>query len=131
MFWWLAGLIIFLPIIELYGLVTVGSWIGPLPTILIVIATGVIGSYLAKREGLQTYRLLMLRLQNGEMPTDTLLDGVLILVGGIFLILPGFLTDIAGFLLIFPYTRGIVKLLAKRWLDKKIRTGEWMWIHRR
>lgn len=131
MFWWLAGLIIFLPIIELYGLITVGSWIGPLPTILIVIATGVIGSYLARREGLQTYRLLMLRLKNGEMPTDTLLDGVLILVGGIFLILPGFLTDIAGFLLIFPYTRGIVKLLAKRWLDKKIRTGEWMWIHRR
>lgn len=131
MFWWLAGLIIFLPIIELYGLVTVGSWIGPLPTILIVIATGVIGSYLARREGLQTYRLLMLRLKNGEMPTDTLLDGVFILVGGIFLILPGFLTDIAGFLLIFPYTRGIVKLLAKRWLDKKIRTGEWMWIHRR
>ncbi|SEM97238.1 FxsA family protein [Lihuaxuella thermophila] len=131
MFWLIVGIIILVPVIELWGLITVGSWIGPFPTILLVIATGVIGGYLARREGLNTYRLAMIQLRNGELPADTLLDGACILAGGIFLLTPGFFTDLIGFILVFPYTRGMAKLLIKRWLNKKIRSGHFSWYRKR
>lgn len=131
MFWLIVAVIILVPVIELWGLITVGNWIGPFPTILLVITTGFIGGYLARREGLYTYRLAMIQLRNGELPGEALLDGVCILVGGVFLLTPGFFTDILGFLLVFPYTRGIVKLFLKRWFEKKIRDGSLIWIRRK
>ncbi len=131
MFWLIVGIIILVPIIELWGLITVGNWIGPFPTILLVIATGVIGGYLARREGLNTYRLAMIQLRNGELPGDTLLDGACILAGGVFLLTPGFFSDILGFVLVFPYTRGIVRLFLKRWLNKKIQSGNFIWYRKR
>ncbi|MBA4495286.1 FxsA family protein [Paenactinomyces guangxiensis] len=131
MFWLIVSVIIVIPVIELWGLITVGSWIGAFPTILLVIATGVIGGYLARREGIHTYRLFMIQLRNGELPGDTLLDGACVLVGGVFLLTPGFFTDIIGFLLLFPYSRGIIKLFLKRWFNKKIRNGNFIWNRRR
>jgi UPF0716 protein FxsA len=123
MFWLIVGLIILIPVLELWGLITVGHWIGPLPTILLVIASGVLGGYLMRREGMRTWRLLMIQLKNGELPGATLLDGALILAGGIFLLTPGFFTDIVGFILVFPWTRPIVRHLIQRWLKKKMRQG--------
>jgi UPF0716 protein FxsA len=123
MFWLIVGLIILIPVLELWGIITVGHWIGPLPTILLVIASAVLGGYLARREGMRTWRLLMIQLKNGELPGATLLDGALILAGGIFLLTPGFFTDIVGFILVFPWTRPIVRHLIQRWLKKKLRQG--------
>lgn len=131
MFWLIVALIILVPTIELWGLITVGGWIGAGPTILLVIATGVLGGYLAKREGLHTYQLAMIQLRNGEIPGDTLIDGLLILVGGLMLLTPGFFTDIFGFLLIFPLTRGIVKMFVIKGITKKINEGSIIWIRRK
>lgn len=126
----LISAIIIIPALEIWGLIAIGGWIGPLPTILLVFLTAVLGAYFAKREGWNTYRLAMIQLQNGELPGAILIDGVCILSGGILLITPGFFTDVAGFLLIFPYTRSIVKHLIIRWLKRKMDRGEIIWYRR-
>jgi UPF0716 protein FxsA len=104
-------LIIIVPAAEIAFLLVSGQLIGTWPTILLIILTGVIGSYLAKKQGLVAYRLLQQQLQSGQMPGDALLDGICILVGGILLLTPGFLTDIVGFVLLFPITRVYIKKL--------------------
>lgn len=129
-FWVIISAIIFIPALEIWGFIKIGGWIGPLPTILLVFLTAVLGAYFARREGWNTYRLAMIQLQNGELPGQTLIDGVCILSGGILLITPGFFTDIVGFLLVFPYTRSIVKHLIIRWLKQKIERGEIIWYRR-
>jgi UPF0716 protein FxsA len=127
-FWFIVLAIIFVPVIELWGLIKVGEWIGAFPTILLVIATGVIGGYLAKREGWATIQLLRKQLKNGEPPGETLLEGASILAGAVLMITPGFFSDILGFFLIFPYTRRIVAYLLTRWLYYKWERGEiWIW----
>lgn len=125
MFWWIVGFIILIPVIELWGLITVGQWIGAWPTVLLVIATGVLGGYLARREGWQTYRLAQMQLQKGELPGEALLDGAAILAGAILLITPGFFSDVIGFFLLFPYTRAIIRLLLKKWIQQKLARGHW------
>lgn len=131
LFWVIVASIILIPTLELWGLITVGQTIGVIPTILLVILTGVIGGYLAKREGIRTYRLVMVQMRNGELPGEALLDGLMILAGGIFLLTPGFFTDFIGLFLLIPYTRAIVKLFIKRWLMHRIRHGHFTWIRRR
>ncbi len=116
-------LVILVPAIELWGIITVGRFIGAGPTVLIVILTGILGGYFAKRQGWQTFRLAQIQLNRGELPADALLDGVCILAGGVLLITPGFFTDILGLLLLIPLSRGIIKLWTKAYLLKKIRTG--------
>lgn len=116
-------MLITVPIIEIWGMLKVGEWVGAGPTVLAVIATGVVGGYLAKQQGLQTWRLAQLQMQQRELPGEAILDGVCILVGGILLLTPGFFTDAIGFILILPLTRGIVKLWLKCWLQKLIREG--------
>ncbi|MHC0037385.1 FxsA family protein [Pseudoneobacillus sp. C159] len=113
-------LIIIIPAAEISFLLVSGRIIGTWPTIFLIIFTGVIGSYLAKKQGLSVYRQLQQQLQMGEMPGETILDGICILVGGIFLLAPGFLTDIMGFLLLFPVTRVYFKKFMKKKFHAKI-----------
>jgi UPF0716 protein FxsA len=120
MFWILVVIFIVVPAIELWGLITVGSWIGPIPTILLVIFTGIVGVYFAKREGLSTWRKAQEQMSRGEMPGDALLDGACILVGGVLLLTPGFFTDVTGFLLVFPYSRKFIRFLLKKWMFKRV-----------
>lgn len=101
---------------ELLGIIIVGKWIGAWYTLGLILFTTLIGLWLAKKEGLQTLQLLRLQLSRHEVPRQSLLDGVCILAGSILLITPGFLTDLIGFLLLFPYTRGVFKA----WLFKKL-----------
>ncbi|OYD08401.1 FxsA family protein [Paludifilum halophilum] len=115
--------LILIPALEIWGLVTVGSWIGAWPTVLAVIVTGVVGGYLARWQGLQTIRLAQIQLRNNELPGEALLEGICILSGGLLLLTPGFFTDAFGFLLLIPYTRGMIKLVLKRWLNKMIAEG--------
>ncbi len=116
-------LVILVPAIELWGIITVGRFIGAGPTVLIIILTGILGGYFAKQQGWQTLRLAQIQLNRGELPTEALLDGVCILAGGVLLITPGFITDLIGVLLLIPLTRGIIKLWTKAYLLKKIRSG--------
>lgn len=119
----LLVLFLIVPAIELWGLITVGKVIGPLSTIALVILTGVVGAWLAKQQGLQVIRQVQFQLARGQMPTEALIDGALVLVGGLLLLSPGFFSDIIGILLLIPYTRLIVRHLLKRWLWSLISSG--------
>ncbi|WP_409177687.1 FxsA family protein [Brevibacillus fortis] len=109
--------------LELWGLITIGSWIGGWNTVVLVILTGILGAWLARQQGMQVFRMVQHQLGRGQMPTDSLIDGVLILIGGILLLLPGFVTDVIGLVFLIPYTRMIIRYLLKRWLWNLISSG--------
>ncbi len=94
-----------IPVLELYTLVQVGSVIGAPSTILIVILTGVAGAWLARMEGFNTMMKVRESLNQGRMPADELVEGLLILVAGILLLTPGFITDCMGLIMLLPFTR--------------------------
>lgn len=119
MFGKLFLLFVLVPVAEIYVLVTVGSSIGPFPTIALVILTALAGAHLARMQGLSTMMRIRANLDQGFMPAEELLDGVLIFLAGMVLLTPGFLTDIAGLLILLPATRN----LFKQWLRKKF--DEW------
>lgn len=112
------------PLVELMLLIELGKRIGLLTTLGIVILTGVIGSLLARSQGLRVLRQIRLDLSAGILPGDALLHGLMILIAGAFLLTPGLLTDTAGFLLLIPPVRSLVGEYVKRWLRKKIAQGQ-------
>lgn len=109
-----------IPVAEIYVLITVGSIIGTLNTIAIIIITGVIGAYLARLQGMQTLVRIKLDLEQGVMPTSDLVDGLMILVAGIVLLTPGFITDCVGLFLLIPSTRSLLKQYLKKALDSRM-----------
>lgn len=113
---WIILLFIVLPFVELTLLLEIGSRIGALNTIGIVVATGIIGGYLAKREGLLVWRRFQSKLATGGMPGDEIVDGVIVLTSGALLITPGVITDVVGLLGLFPLSR----LLIKQQLRKRV-----------
>ncbi|MBF0279567.1 MAG: FxsA family protein [SAR324 cluster bacterium] len=101
-----------IPVIEIYFLIKVGSIFGALTTVFIVIFTGILGAYLARMQGLKTMFKVRDSLSQGIMPAEELIDALLIVIAGVVLLTPGFLTDIFGILLLIPITRS----LFKKWL---------------
>ena len=97
--------IILVPAIEIYLLIKIGSQIGAITTILLIFATALIGVYYAKFEGLNTLKSGFLQLSRNESPTYEVISGAAIAFAALLLIIPGFITDIIGFLLIFPVSR--------------------------
>ena len=120
MFFRLFLLFTCVPLVELYILLQVGSVIGAVNTILLVIFTGVLGAFLAQREGIRTLQTIQSVMARGEMPGEPLLDALLILVAGFVLITPGILTDLLGFLLLLPATRLRIGGWAKRQLERRL-----------
>lgn len=123
MFRILLVLFIVVPAIELWGLISIGKVIGGWNTVALVILTGAVGAWLAKQQGLQVLRTVQFQLSRGQMPTETLMDGALVLAGGVMLMSPGFISDVIGLLFLIPYTRLIVRHLLKRWLWSMISSG--------
>ncbi len=113
-----------IPLIELYLLIEVGRYLGPFPTIMIVLITGIIGGLLARSQGLSVQRQIRVDLQNGIIPTDSLIDGLFILIAGALLITPGMITDISGFVLMAPFFRGWLKKWLKEVLKRKFQSGQ-------
>ncbi|NOZ23799.1 MAG: FxsA family protein [Planctomycetes bacterium] len=111
------------PFVELALLIEVGKRVGFLATLSIVIVTGIVGSILARSQGLRLLRQIRLDLSAGILPTDALLHGLMILVAGALLITPGLLTDATGFLLLLPPIRSLLSEYIKRWLRRKIQEG--------
>ena len=97
--------IILVPAIEIYLLIKIGSQIGAITTILLIFSTAVIGVYYAKFEGLNTLKSGFLQLSRNESPTYEVISGAAIAFAALLLIIPGFITDIVGFLLIFTVSR--------------------------
>jgi UPF0716 protein FxsA len=114
MFALLAALFVVFSLVEIYVLVAVGQAIGALNTIALVIIVALIGAWLAKHEGASVLRRIQTQLNAGQMPNNELVDGGLILAGGILLITPGFVTDILGIFFLFPPTRAVVRTIVKR-----------------
>lgn len=129
MFWTLLLAFTCIPLAELTLLITVGSKIGVLQTIAIVIITGVAGAWLARMEGLATMIRVQQSLQQGLVPAEELMDAFIILVAGLMLLTPGFLTDVGGILLLIPATRNAFKRWLRRRFDNWIRKGT-ITIHR-
>lgn len=112
------------PLVELAILIYLGTLIGILYTVLIVVVTGVVGAALARNQGLATLSRIRGSLEEGVIPSKELFEGALILVGGLLLLTPGIITDIAGFSLLVPQTRRIVGRYVRDWIGRKVEKGE-------
>ena len=119
--------IILIPLIEIYLLIKIGSQIGALLTILLIFITAFIGVYYAKYEGLNTLRSGFVQLKNNLSPTYEVLSGASIALGAVLLIIPGFATDIFGFLLIFPFSRKFIfSKLTKKIITTKPKNNDFI-----
>jgi UPF0716 protein FxsA len=112
--------LLLLPILELGVFLIAGNIIGIPETLFIVIGTGLLGAYLLKRQGLRVIRTIQDQLRFGQVPGDAILDGFCILIGGILLLLPGFLTDIIGAIVLFTPSRKILKKILIKSMQRKI-----------
>lgn len=95
--------------LEIATFILVGKEIGVLPVFLLIIATSLLGVTLAKKHGRLTLQEVQYQMAQGQVPSDQIFDGMCILIGGILLILPGFITDIIGLLFVLPFTRTMWK----------------------
>ncbi|MCK4502178.1 MAG: membrane protein FxsA [Desulfuromonadales bacterium] len=112
------------PVIELYVLIEAGRQIGAAATIGMILVTGIAGAYLARSQGFDLINKIQTDLNQGKVPAQEMMDGVMILTGGLLLLTPGFCTDLFGFCLLTPVTRQFFKVWLKKWLDLKIQRGE-------
>ncbi len=120
MFIRLLLLFILLPMIELYFLIVAGGYFGAFHTILMVIGTGVLGAYIAKAEGNAVLYRIVSELNSGRFPASEMIDGLFVFAGGILLLTPGFLTDMTGFLFLFPASRIFFKRLLERYIKERL-----------
>ncbi|UDY34394.1 FxsA family protein [Dermatobacter hominis] len=112
-------LFLVLPVLELWTAILVAQWIGVLPTLLLLVGFSVLGFVLIRSEGLSVWRKANAELAAGRQPTDSLLDGLMVVVGGVLLIVPGFLTAVPGLLLLFPPTRALLRPVVARWIERR------------
>ncbi|CAM3965213.1 membrane protein FxsA [Bacillus cereus] len=118
---WLLFLLILIPAIEITVLIGSSHIIGLWSTFAMIVFTGVVGVYLAKRQGFKVLREIQSKLNRGEMPGAAVLDGIFVFVGGILLVLPGYVTDVMGFIFVIPITRALLKPLVMKWMEWKFR----------
>ena len=112
-------LFIFLPMVELYLLIMLGSRIGAMPTIGLIVFTGLLGASLARQQGLSVLSRIQKEMASGKPPTQELVEGALVVVGGIVLLTPGIITDIFGFSLLLPSIRkALCRTLTKSFTKK-------------
>src|SRR3954451_3164097 len=119
----LVALFIVLPLAELYVILKVGDAIGAVWTILLLGADSVLGSLLLRAQGRSVWRRFNSALAEGKMPHREVIDGVLVIFGGAFLITPGFITDIVGLLLLLPPTRSLIRGQVVRRLGRRVAGG--------
>lgn len=117
--WVLLGLVI-LPMIEIVVLIMVGRAIGLWWTLALIVALAVVGTWLARRESGRTYRALQKALDSGRMPADEMTDAILLMVGGVLLLLPGFVTDVFALLLVLPFTRPLARRLLQALVASRV-----------
>ena len=112
--------IILIPVIEIYLFIKIGSQIGALTTITLIFVTAILGIIYARYEGLNTLKSAFVQLIKNEIPVYEIISGAAITFAALLLIIPGFATDIIGFLLIFPFTRNlIIKYMSPKFQTKK------------
>jgi len=111
------GLLLLIPLFDIVLLVTVAiPYLGPLVTVTLVVLTALVGMLLVRAEGRATLRTIQEKLATGELPTDELIDGGLLIAAGAFFLTPGLVTDFVGLLLAVPFTRYPVRVATRRWV---------------
>ncbi len=115
---------IVVPLIEILLLIEIGSRIGALNTIFIIVLTGILGASMMRQQGFTIIRNIQRDLSQGRMPTGELINGALVLVGGIVLLTPGFFTDAVGFILLVPATRALIRKKIQLLIRRKIESGD-------
>jgi UPF0716 protein FxsA len=112
-----------IPFLEIYLLIKIGSYLGAFNTLMIIILTGLLGTLLARSQGLQTMLRVRESLIRGAMPAEEMLDALLIFLAGMLLLTPGFLTDIAGLMMLIPRTRSLFKACLRKkfseWINQQ------------
>lgn len=121
---WLALIFIVVPVLEIGILLWSGNTLGLLPTIIIILGTGILGAYLAKKQGLKAIRDVQIQMKNFQAPGDAMVNAVFIFAGGLLLLSPGFITDLFGFLFLFSPTRQLFKPLVYKWIRSKMKNGQ-------
>ena len=116
----LVVLFVFVPIVELAVIIQVGHAIGVVDTLLLMVLVSIVGGWLVKREGIGVWRRAQRQLDTGVMPGRELVDGVLIMVAGALLLLPGFVSDCLGILLLLPPVRALVRAVVIRRLRTRV-----------
>ncbi|GGA52804.1 FxsA family protein [Paenibacillus physcomitrellae] len=120
---WLFGLILLVPIVEFYGFVYVGDQLGLGKTIFLTLATSIIGGLMMQFEGRKIMADAKMKANGGQLPGKLVLNGICVFGGGILLLIPGFVTDIIGFLLVFPLTRPLLRYPIRKWVERKLKNG--------
>ncbi len=119
----LLFIFIVVPVVELILLIEIGQRVGTLPTIGLIMGTGIVGASLARQQGLSTLARLRRDLDEGRLPAEAIVDGVLILVAAAVLITPGVLTDLFGFFCLVPACRRLLMRNLKRRFERAVREG--------
>lgn len=119
----LVLLFVMFPMVELYLLYRLAETFGWMETFAIILSTGLVGAYLAKKEGREIIRHINIELGEGRIPGDELLNGMCVLIGGALLLTPGIITDLVGLSLIFPLTRRIYKKYILEKMKHMIKKG--------
>jgi UPF0716 protein FxsA len=119
--WWLLIVaFVIVPLVEIYVIIQVGQAMGAWWTILLLVADSVFGSWLVKREGLRAWRALRVALDERRMPHRELADGMLVLVGGLLMITPGFVLDVVGLVCILPFTRPLGRRVLSGFVSRRL-----------
>jgi UPF0716 protein FxsA len=118
----LLFLFVTVPLVELYLLIRVAQAISPIPTIALVVVTGIVGAALARHEGTKTWTRVQADLAAGRMPASEIIDALLILIAGVLLVTPGIITDLFGFSLLIPSIRSTYKKKVADYLRSRIVT---------
>ncbi|MDF7801987.1 FxsA family protein [Pontiellaceae bacterium B1224] len=116
-------LFIGLPVVELVLLIKLHGIVGALPTILLVLLTGIAGASLVRRQGINILSKIQKELNIGNLPAPQMMDGVMILIAGALLVTPGLITDFVGFALLIPFVRERIRFWLRKKLEEKMRNG--------
>ena len=123
MFFKLFLLFLIVPVIEIYLIIKVGSVIGGLATVVILLCISLLGAYLVRNQGVRIVMQIREELSRGRLPAAQLLDGALVFIGSVLLMTPGFFTDFIGIFFLLPATRRMIKMWLGLWLQSRLSKG--------
>jgi UPF0716 protein FxsA len=120
---WIVSLFVVIPLLELYLLIQIGAWLGLGATVLLTLVTGLLGGMLARSEGLRVWHSWQRSLAEMRPPEHGVVEGLLVLVGGVLLITPGVLTDVVGLLCVVPASRHRIAVQIRKRLEGRWQVG--------
>ncbi|WP_042474685.1 FxsA family protein [Bacillus ndiopicus] len=109
---------------EIATFIVIGKYLGVFTTLLLVIITSVAGAFILKNKGLNSFQSIQQSIAQGKPPGIAMIDAFALFIGGVLLLLPGFLTDLIGLLLLTPFTRNVFKPLIFSWIRKRMKNGQ-------